>query len=84
MKDQAIKFLEARRKFALELIFWVGLIALVGFIRVNWFGASLELNTAQYITYSIAGTEISRETDVEKTIEMNKGDRKNGKIKQSK
>lgn len=66
-------FFLARKKFVMELIFWCGVVLIVGFVRVNMFDADLEVNTPQYITYNVLGDEVKREIDVDKMVEMNTG-----------
>ena len=71
--DAIVEFLQARKRFVMELTFWLGVVLIVGFIRVNFFQAEVAINMPEYQTYSILGVLTNRETDVEKGVEMNVG-----------
>lgn len=72
-KDIIGDFFLARKKFVMELIFWCGVVLIVGFVRVNMFDADVEVNTPQYITYNVLGGEVRREIDVDEMVDMNTG-----------
>jgi len=53
-------FIKARLKWLQETLCVLGLILIVGFVRVNFFGATINLTTPEYKTHTILGSELPK------------------------
>lgn len=54
-------FLLKRWEWAKETAGWLGVILLIGFIRVNFLGASINADFPEYKSHTILGAEIPDE-----------------------
>ena len=58
MEDKAKNFIEGRVAWAKETAGWLGVILLIGFIKVNFLGGSIEAQFPEYKNYTVLGTEL--------------------------
>ena len=77
--NKVIQFIDNRKKFVLELCFWLGIVLIVGFVRVNFFNGSVSASMPEYRTYSVLGSLTEREPDYKAYVDNNTGAKKGRK-----
>ena len=68
-----MEFYQNRKKFVLELMFWLGALFLFGFIRSNVFGNVGSYTAPVYTVYGVWGNELESGTDVCAAVRNNAG-----------
>lgn len=71
-----MEFYLNRKKFVMELIFWLGLLFIYGFVRANVFGDVGSYTAPTYTVYGVWGNKLESGIDTDAAVKNNSGRRK--------